>query len=66
MRIQINGQVCDVPSGLTVTTLLQHLELNNGPVAIERNLEIVPRTQHSITFVQEGDVFEIVNFVGGG
>lgn len=66
MQIQLNGERCDIPEGLNVSALLVHLGLNPARVAIERNLEILPRAQWSATSVLDGDRFEIVHFVGGG
>ena len=66
MRLTINGEVRDVPEGLSLSGLLLHLELTDGLVAIERNREVVPRREHSSVFVEAGDVLEIVQFVGGG
>lgn len=66
MKIVINGEATDVPDGLTVAALITHLGLGEGPVAVERNREIVPRATHAREPVRDGDVFEIVHFVGGG
>ncbi len=66
MQIQINGEARDVPNGLTVSALLIQLGLNPARVAIERNLEILPRAAWGPTQVAAGDRFEIVHFVGGG
>jgi thiamine biosynthesis protein ThiS len=66
MRVTINGDTREIPDGLTVAALLGHLGLNSGRVAIERNLDILPRTAWSETMVQPNDSFEIVQFVGGG
>ncbi|HXZ20545.1 MAG TPA: sulfur carrier protein ThiS [Candidatus Acidoferrales bacterium] len=66
MQIQLNGEGREVPEGLNVTALLEHLGLNPARVAIERNLEILPRGQWQATTVAAGDRFEIVHFVGGG
>ena len=66
MRIEINGDAREVPEGLNVAALLEHLQLNPGRVAIERNLEILPRSAWGATAVATGDRFEIVHFVGGG
>jgi thiamine biosynthesis protein ThiS len=66
MIITINGQVREVPAGLTVAGLLGHLGLGADRVAIERNLEILPRARWDDTSVQPGDTYEIVHFVGGG
>jgi sulfur carrier protein len=66
MNITINGEARDVPDGLNVAALLAHLGLATERVAIERNLEILPRAQWEATRVQPGDRYEIVHFVGGG
>lgn len=66
MDVTINGEKREVPAGLNVAGLLAHLQLNTGRVAIERNLEILPRPQWEQTLVQPGDRYEIVHFVGGG
>ena len=66
MQIQLNGEQREVPDGLTVMALLAHLGLNPARVAIERNLEILPRSQWQTTAVAAGDRYEIVQFVGGG
>jgi sulfur carrier protein len=66
MTIQVNGESRQVPEGLTVSGLLRELGFPADRVAIERNLEIVPRSQWESTTVQAGDRFEIVHFVGGG
>lgn len=52
--------------GATVIDLLRDLGLDGGRVAIERNLEILPRQKWSETKVESGDRYEIVQFVGGG
>ena len=66
MKIQLNGESREVPEGLNVSGLLTHLGLNPARVAIERNLEILPRTAWPATPLVAGDRFEIVHFVGGG
>lgn len=66
MRIEVNGEPREVAHGTTVTALLQLLSVADGPVAVERNREIVPRAQHASTLLHEGDVLEVVHFVGGG
>ncbi len=66
MNVTINGELREIPAALTVTGLLDHLGLGADRVAIERNLEILPRTRWEETTVQPGDRFEIVQFVGGG
>ncbi|MES1178891.1 MAG: sulfur carrier protein ThiS [Myxococcales bacterium] len=66
MQITVNGDAHDVPEGLTVRGLVEHLGLTDGPVAVERNREVVPRAEHPSTPLAAGDVLEIVHFVGGG
>lgn len=66
MLVTINGDNREVPASLTLAGLVEHLGLTEGPVAIERNREIVPRAEHAHVLVQSGDVLEIVHFVGGG
>jgi len=66
MQIQLNGERCELPEGMNVPAMLAHLGLNAARVAIERNLEILPRGQWASTAVAEGDRYEIVQFVGGG
>ena len=66
LRVTMNGEVREVPAGLTVAGLLGHLGLTAGRVAIERNLEILPRNLWDSTAVEPGDRYEVVHFVGGG
>lgn len=66
LEITVNGEVRQVPSGLDVPRLLAHLGIRAERVAIERNLEILPRDRWGATLVAQGDRFEIVQFVGGG
>ena len=66
MQVTINGEEHQVPDGLSVRALIEHLGLTDGPVAVERNREVVPRAEHPSVQLAEGDVLEIVHFVGGG
>ena len=65
MRIQVNGEPRDTRAQ-TVLALVEELGLDVRKVAVERNLEIVPRSLHAATPVADGDRFELVQFVGGG
>ncbi|KQY78286.1 MULTISPECIES: sulfur carrier protein ThiS [unclassified Brevundimonas] len=65
MRIQVNGEVREVEAG-TILALVEELGLDIRKVAVERNLEIVPRTLHGATALADGDRIELVQFVGGG
>tara|TARA_Y100000052_G_scaffold6524_2_gene6306 strand:- start:27201 stop:27389 length:189 start_codon:yes stop_codon:yes gene_type:complete len=62
----LNGAEKEVKNDMTISELIQTLELNPKGVAVERNLEIVPKSLHSDTVLTEGDRIEIVEFVGGG
>jgi sulfur carrier protein len=66
MEITVNGVRRQVPDGLTVRGLVEHLGLTEGPVAVEVNRAIVPRARHTVQPVAQGDEIEIVHFVGGG
>ena len=65
MRIQVNGDMTEVPVR-TLSELIAHLGLDPRKVAVERNLEIVPRSLHPETELAEGDRIELVQLVGGG
>ncbi len=66
MKLTVNGQEQEIPDGLSVRALIEHLGLTDGPVAVERNREVVPRAEHESTELSPDDVLEIVHFVGGG
>lgn len=66
MQITVNGEAKDVAQDLTVRGLIELLGLTDGPVAVERNREIVPRAEHLTTQLAERDTIEIVHLVGGG
>jgi sulfur carrier protein len=66
MQLIVNGESKNVPDGLTVRGLIEHLGLTEGPVAVERNREVVPRAEHGSVQLAADDVLEIVHFVGGG
>lgn len=65
MRIEVNGEPRDVTAA-TVLDLVLELGLDPRKVAVERNLEIVPRSLHGDTALADGDRFEMVQLVGGG
>lgn len=66
IQIQFNGKQWAVPRGATIADLLEIAEIRSKLVAVEVNLEIVPREQHAATQVAAGDVIEAVTLVGGG
>ena len=66
MIVTINGERREIPDGFNITALLDHLGMSNKRVAVERNLDILPRDRWRETQVESNDSFEIVHFVGGG
>ena len=66
MEVTVNGEVRQVEPGTTVRALVLGLGLTDGPVAVERNRDVVPRALHATTVLEDGDVVEVVHFVGGG
>ena len=66
MRVVINGREQAVEGPVTVSDLLRRLEIAGPSVAVELNRDILPKTQHENTLLQEGDHLEIVTLVGGG
>jgi thiazole synthase len=66
ISIQVNGEPRSVSAGSTIAGMLEAIGLNPHKVAVERNLEVVPRSTLADVKVNEGDRFEIVHFVGGG
>ncbi len=66
MTITLNGETREVPHGTTVADLLGALELPLRHVAVEVNLELVPRGRHAEHALRENDRLEIVTLVGGG
>jgi thiamine biosynthesis protein ThiS len=66
LGIRVNGEHRRVPTGLSVAQMVNGLGLDPLRVAVERNLEIVPRSSLSEVRVEDGDDYEIVHFVGGG
>jgi sulfur carrier protein len=66
MQLHINGDQRDFPDGLTVAALVAQLGMKPDRVAVELNLDIVPRSQWETTALKDGDKLEVVHFVGGG
>ncbi len=64
--ITANGEAREILAPATVADLLQRIGLDTRKVAVERNLEIVPRSTYADTALAEGDALEIVHFIGGG
>ena len=66
MRIKVNDETRDVPEGLTLSGLIEHLALAPERLAIELNHRVVRRAHWPRTVLVEGDRVEVVHFVGGG
>jgi thiamine biosynthesis protein ThiS len=66
MTLTINGESRDFPDGLNLAALISQLGTKPDRVAVELNLEIVPRDKWEVTALNNGDRLEIVHFVGGG
>ena len=62
----VNGDPFEIAAPLTVTGLLEQLEIDARRVAVEHNLVVLKRAAFETTEIREGDQIEIVNFVGGG
>ena len=63
--VKINGEPFDI-AGKTLAEYLVSTQYDPTRIAVERNGEIVPKANYGETVLQEGDVIEVVNFVGGG
>jgi sulfur carrier protein len=66
VQIIVNGEHRDVPADVTVAQLLESMKLAARHVAVEVNLELVPRAQHVDCVLRDGDRLEVVTLVGGG
>ena len=66
LRITLNGEPYDLAGPLTVHELLAQLQIDARRVAVEHNLTVVKRAAYGDTMIHDGDLVEIVNFVGGG
>lgn len=63
--VKVNGEIKDI-AGENLEVYLKSANYNLLCIAVERNMEIVPKSQYSTTIIQDDDQIEIVNFVGGG
>jgi sulfur carrier protein len=66
IRVHLNGQMHDLAPTTSVSQLLQLAGFGERRVAVERNGEIIPRSQHASTLLASGDRIEIVQAIGGG
>ncbi len=66
MQITLNGEDRTIKAGTTLQQLVATLGPDPRGIAIERNLEIVPKSEHENVVLEDGDKLEVVQFVGGG
>jgi len=66
IEITLNGRQRSVPEGLTLAGLLEHIDIHPRMVVVEWNREIIRHEHYSEIVVRDGDVIELVHFVGGG
>ena len=66
MRLRLNGRDTEAPDLTTLAALLTRLELAPGRIAVERNGQVVPRERYAGVVLEDGDVLEVVQLVGGG
>ncbi len=66
MEITLNGEIKQVPENCTISTLLTQLDLTAKRLAVEVNLDIIPRSQFDNHVLQTGDKVEVVHAIGGG
>ena len=66
MNLRVNGETRNVDDGLTLDALVKELDLQQRPIAVELNREVVPKDRYVATRLADGDRLEIVSLVGGG
>ena len=66
MNIVLNGEEINIANSLSILGVIDLYELPASKVAVERNLEIVPKSAYVTTMLKENDTVEIVHFIGGG
>jgi sulfur carrier protein len=66
MQVRLNGEMREIPEGLTIAGLLGHLGIKATRVAVELNDAVVRKDDYQTQRIGKGDAIEIVAFVGGG
>ncbi len=66
MKLTLNGEIKEFPASMTLQQLLTSLGIMEGRVACELNLKIIRRAQYANTVLNEGDVLEVIQAIGGG
>jgi len=66
LDIILNGESKAIKTDSSISDLIQLMDLGEARIAVELNLDIVPRSEHSTTTLKEGDTLEVVHAIGGG
>ena len=66
LTVRVNGEQRRIRGGASLSEMLKELGIDPLRVAVERNLEVVPRSTLGEVLVEDGDQYEVVHFVGGG
>lgn len=66
ITVKINGETKTIPGGLTISGMLEHLNIKRVTAIVELNKHVIDRTLFEQVSVNEADELEIVRFVGGG
>jgi thiamine biosynthesis protein ThiS len=66
MKVTLNGESKECPEGITIEKLLDLYKIDKNRIAVELNLQIIPRKKLSTQMLKDADVLEVVTFVGGG
>ncbi len=66
MKVILNGEPKECSEGTTIEKLLDIYKIDKNRAAVELNLQVVPRKEHSNRMLKDADVLEVVTFVGGG
>lgn len=66
ITISLNGEDRDLPAGLTIATLFEHLAISPDAIIVERNQTVVPRSTYPTQPIEPGDRIELMRLIGGG
>lgn len=66
MKVILNGEPKECPEGITIENLLDLYKIDKNRVAVELNLQIIPKKELSTLVLRDTDLLEVVTFVGGG
>jgi sulfur carrier protein len=66
IKIRLNGDPYTIEDDARLTTLFEKLKMKPGRIAVELNREVVPKAEHGMVILKDGDELELINFVGGG